>query len=232
MPKHWLLVSGDGREELVFTPPILGPRNNFLSLEIQLWQKRLHQTIVAAKIPLWEPDSVGALCFAHAGQFYEKIAQLLKLELTPAELEVESRHLFFVCTAPTEESDGRLSTGLSGLEQIMGFAIVPTPTGKPAKKQQKSRLNDFSTGSEELDVLTTTLLIFKRKAWEMGKVFGTEDLAKMNRLASEMQRPVDENLPEDAQSGDESPDSPVLIKHKAKVLEALKAKGIVPPKGF
>lgn len=230
MPKHWLLVTGDGREEFVFTPPILGSRNNFLSQEIQLWQRRLLETIVKAEIPLWEPDQADGLCFAHAGQFYSKIAKLLKLEAEVEELNPESRHTFFVCNAPASQSDGATAYGLSGLEQILGYAVVPKSIGN--KPPKKSRLSDSSTGSEELDVLTTTLLIFKRKGWEMGKTFGAEDLAKMNRLASEMMKPVDEDLPEDGQTEDTSPDSPVLIKHKAKVLEALKAKGIIPPKGF
>lgn len=126
---------------------------------------------------------------------YEEVARAIDIKFNPAELTYKSRHHFFICTEPIPNPDpneNNLIPGLSLLHELLGFKIQRIDEVQPSEYETEME----STGDPALDVVTDTLLIFKKNAWNLIKEYSLSDLVKICKQASWRLRVSQEEMEE------------------------------------
>lgn len=240
MPQWEKIDFIDGDFALIRTPPIARSsliRHYHLALLTQLEGFEIYPFNYVVEAQLYETLK----------RYYQKIANQLLLhgKHEPSEnlKQVETdwvincdrvtpkcRHEFFVCTEPVRHpATGELIVGLSKLSQLMGYTYS-TGTITPPK---------HTTGDSELDIWVDALLVFKTRAKELFKEFGTQDLAKMIVQANHRLTPPDKdeenketlNIPL-ASVGGSVPDHPIFVENGERITQGLCAIRVELPEGW
>lgn len=231
-----VLEFNNGSKEVLLPPPVLSPsgkkwiRKHAL---IKEWHRLLLDELVQHECQLWGPEH-DQICYAIAQPFYEKIWRLLDLstdETDPQclnQLVPECRHRLFIGNEPFQR-DGKWIIGLSNLEKLLGQEAL-------SDEQAEGRSGgDKTTGAEELDVIASTVLIFKRRGLELATIYSASELYKMCVLANKLQAVEEEDdktVKVESDTPEKTPELEILEQNKDVVLARLKAMGVQVPANF
>lgn len=225
--RNWLLTYLDGDFEIVFPPPLLAKvegRLIFKAKQIRAYHLELLRRLMGENVWATDLRALDLRFYSQNQLFYRKIGELIFPRIDVERLEPISRHEFFVCTAPIEHPEtGQVVSGLSGLEQLMGYAYVKQDVARQSVQP--------TTGDSELDVLTDALLVFKRKGLELAQILSLEELAKANRQAGERMRPPESEVEDEAQEELEVDDA-LFLANKDAILSQIQQMGVLIPPGF
>lgn len=218
--KSWTLKYLDGDFTIVTPPPVLDANFQMHSKLVYLYLQELRSAIGA--VVVWPAENVAQPIYSAYALHFRKLGAILNPPIDTDLLDPISRHHFFVCTEPVAvDWHDKPLPGLSGLEQLMGFAH-----SDPNVERTQSAT---TTGDAELDVLVDTLLIFKGRGYQIAQMLGVEDLCKACKQANDRMRVASE----DAEST--VPDEPWeenkdYLKQKDEINSQLQKLGIQMPR--
>lgn len=177
----WRIDYLDGDFEFVALPPVWIEHKGAEVLSqdmLNAYLQELRNAIAGRNI--WPIESAGDL-FSEFGLYFRKLSELFRPQLDPGRMTPESRHEFFICTEPFPglHDPEQLLPGLSGLEQLLGYSY------QVASDKPKARPRLEGTGTPDLDVLTSALLMFKEAALPLAHKVSTTALAKMIGFAND-----------------------------------------------
>lgn len=228
----------DGSKDILLPPSLIDLRGRTIirrHVLIKEWHRLLLQELTTQECLLWGPEQ-DEICYPIAQPYYEKIWELLGRSLKPGDpqhleqLLPEIRHRLFVGTEPVQRNE-KWIIGLSQLEALLGQQIL-------SDEQVVERSDsDRTTGSEELDILTSTLLVFKRKGFDLALNYGADELHKMCGLANQLLTPSDDDKGKkthkvESDIPDAIPGLDKLTTNKDAILKGLSQIGEIPPGNF
>lgn len=184
----------------------------------------LEKIAASPDFPLWPPGNIPSEFY-----FYiEKLFTILELNINPIDLTPISLHLFCICTEPVLIGEESYRTGLSQLEQLMGFSLKEVPPPDPNAPEYPT------TGDEILDVKVDLFLIFKRHAPKLWESHSLEELALMSRQANERMRDPNQESDKDWADFKEAEEQlpELFIQSKEIILLKLKQLSIPVPYAF
>lgn len=209
-----------GDFDILFSPPMA------VSRRLAALLADFQSAIDSQGVSVWPPDSADLVCFTKFRLHYYKLAAHWNFD--PANLTPESRHRFFVCTAPFEYENNAYRE-VCDLERLLGFRSF-----EEALKDDDREEDPDSTGDPFLDVTTMALLTFKVSGLE--DRYGLDDLAKMCKRANDVLRRVEREAKGEVEAGDETlekePFDSDFETDKRRISAGLKALGVELPLGM
>lgn len=228
-PKLLYFFDGELRHrQLIFPPPVFGRNGSRLHASIKEFLRLLRAELQEYAAPRWgiEHDE---LCYQIAKPYYDKIGELLSFDFPASQMEPESRHRFFVATEPFDHPEEGFVLGLSELEDLLGVKFLPAKGDGEVSDSKSSEAR--TTGDEDLDVATSTLLIFKHHGMELCDRLGVDELHRMCVLAGKLQSIHDD---EEMEEAFEAPiaQSPDFTENKEEIIESLSGLNVNLPPDF
>lgn len=202
MATEWPIETTDGRVDVVLPPPLLaGDPPRLHSRRVAALHRRFVAAIDEAAIYCW-PPSVDSLLLARLAPYYQALGALILPDgLAVRDLTQESRHQLLVATEPVEVPGTGRARGLSGLEQLLGYAYPTTAS------------DEQGTGDDSTTTLAFALLVFDRaNIVPLAQTLGPADLAAMaayaNRLRAAANEGDDKGRQSRAMAANLTPDNP------------------------
>lgn len=221
---YWRLNFIDGDFTLVF-PITLAKHPIVRGYHLELLKAA--QGLTVWPPPPDDPDEESWDLYPNFPRHYQKLMALIDSGVDCDRVLPSSRHLFFICTEPIQQVEGKLIPGLSGLEQLMGFSL-PKPGDEAPKKDESSP----TTGNVVLDVKTDIYLVFKSRAPRLIEEHSLDELCRIAKQAGDRMQQAKEGEDDSEQEIKEAEDDDWFKGKKAAILNRLKSFKIAVPSNF